>query len=308
MNRYLDEELAKSLDISTEISFFYKEKDGTEILLNQKTDFEQKILLSNIEDSWDYSESGVGVKGEITLGNPSILFGTEKLINIDGELGLAFQWISKQSQQRYVEPIYTLNSSSKDNCVIKWNKYFEKNALFGEVKFSILLYVKKVATYIEYGQPQLTGIVLGKLNDWEIILDGSGSTFPIVLVNEPEMPLWHVEFYFIDPLIEPFDKEYIAIYVNKAHGAFNSIINPKTKAEKTLYIEFLANALHIIYLKLKELPDWDEIEKGNNCEEGSIGEAMHYFITTLELHFDYPEKLAVSIRRYLESQIKLGES
>ncbi|MGP3739601.1 hypothetical protein ACTWKB_13250 [Bacillus sp. 4A_MP2] len=158
-----------------------------------------------------------------------------------------------------------------------------------------------------HGQSQLPGTILGKLVEWAIILDGSGSTFPIVLVNEPDKPLWYVDFNYTEPLVEPFDKEYIAIYLNKAHVAFPSIQNPKTKLDQTLYVEFLASALQLILQNLMECPDWYDIQDGRNCEEGSIGQVMHYFKTTLNWDFDTPEKLAMSLRKDLETRVKTGE-
>ncbi|MBM6618661.1 hypothetical protein [Bacillus suaedaesalsae] len=128
-----------------------------------------------------------------------------------------------------------------------------------------------------------------------------------MIVNEPNKPLWYVDFNYSEPLVEPFDKEYIAIYLNKAHIAFPSVQKPKTKIDQALYIEFLSSALQLVLQNLMECPDWQDIQDGRNCEEGSIGEVMYYFKTTFGWDFDTPEKLAISLRKDLEKRIKLGE-
>ncbi|WP_282172199.1 hypothetical protein [Cytobacillus firmus] len=307
MNRIYDEAMEELLNVSTDLQFFYKDDDGSRQNLIETEDYEFKTLLSNDDDSWDYVEKGLGISGNIILGSPSSLFGPTQMVNADAELGIALQWVSKQSSQRGVIPLATITSMTSDNILIPINYYFQKDKLFGEVHISLVIYLKKASRNSMRGQAKLSGTILGKLVEWVVILDGSGSTFPIVIVNEPDKPLWYVDFNYSEPLVEPFDKEYIAIYLNKAHAAFPSIQKPKTKIDQALYVEFLSGALQLILQNLMESVDWKEIQNGENCEEGSIGQVMYYFITTLNWELDTPEKLAISIRKDLETRVKTGE-
>jgi hypothetical protein len=307
MNRLYDEDMEELLNVTADLQFFYKDADGSRQVLNQTEDYEYKILLSNGDDSWDYVEKGFGLSGNIKLGSPSSLFGPTQLVNADAELGLALQWLSKQSSQRGVIPLATITSTTSNDVIIPIDYYFLKDKLFGEVHISFVVYLKKPSRNSMRGQAKLTGTILGTLVEWVVILDGFGSTFPIVIVNEPDKPLWYVDFNYSEPLVEPFDKEYIAIYLNKAHVAFPSIQKPKTKLDQALYVEFLAGAMQLILQNLMECPDWQDIQDGKNCEEGSIGQVMHYFKTTLNWDFDTPEKLAISLRKDLEVRVKSGE-
>ncbi|MCJ1907741.1 hypothetical protein [Planococcus ruber] len=307
MNKFFDEAMEELLNVNLNFDFFYKEVDGSKYILDQIVDHEFKILLKNEDDSWDYAEKGLGISGNIILGNPSSLFGPTQLVAMDAELGFAFEWMSKQSSQRGVIPLAAITSTTPNNVVIPVDHYFPKDKLFGEVYISLILYLKKASRNSVRGQAGYTGIILGELVEWNVILDGAGSTFPIVIVDEPEAPLWYVDFNYSEPLIEPFDKEYIAIYLNKAHVAFSAIKTPKTKFDQSLYVEFLSGALQIILQNLIETTDWQDIKEGKNCEEGSIGEVMHYFLTTFNWDFDAPERLAVSLRKDLESRLKSGE-
>ncbi|MGM0924047.1 MAG: hypothetical protein ACQEWW_23050 [Bacillota bacterium] len=307
MNRLYDEAMEELLIVSTDLQFFYRDEDGSKHLLNQTEDYEYKTLLSNDDDSWDYVEKGFGLSGNVILGSPSSLFGPTQLVNADAELGFALQWLSKQSSHRGVIPLATITRTTPNDVIIPIDYYFLKDKLFGEVYISLVVYLKKSSRNSMRGQAQLPGTILGKLVEWVVILDGSGSTFPIVIVNEPDKPLWYVDFNYSEPLVEPFDKEYIAIYLNKAHVAFPSIQKPKTKLDQALYVEFLAGALQLILQNLMECPDWQDIQDGRNCEEGSIGQVMHYFKTTLNWDFDTPEKLAMSLRKDLETRVKTGE-
>jgi hypothetical protein len=307
MYRTYDDAMEELLNVSTDLQFFYKDNDGFTQILNETEDYEFKTLLSNDDDSWDYVEKGFGISGNLMLGSPSSLFGPTQMVNADAELGIALQWVSKQSSQRGVIHLATIKSTTPDDIIIPINYYFQKDKLFGEVQISLVIYLKKASRNSMRGQAKLSGTVLGNLIEWVVILDGSGSTFPIVIVNEPDKPLWYVDFNYSEPLVEPFDKEYIAIYLNQAHAAFPSIQKPKTKIDQALYVEFLSGALQLILQNLMESVDWQEIQRGENCEEGSIGQVMHYFITTLNWELDAPEKLAISIRKDLETRVKTGE-
>ncbi|MES9683258.1 hypothetical protein ABWK22_10115 [Gottfriedia acidiceleris] len=307
MYRQYDESMEELLNVSLDLQFFYLDEDGTKQILNQTEDYEYKTILSNDDDSWDYVEKGFGILGNVILGNPSSLFGPLQLVNGDAQLGLALQWLSKQSSQRSIIPLTTITSNTSNDVNIPFEYYFHKNKLFGEVQLSLVIYLKKASRNNIRGQAQLSGTILGQLDEWVVILDGSGSTFPIVIVNESDKPLWYVDFNYSEPLVEPFDKEFIAIYLNKAHDAFESIHKPKTKLDIALYVEFLAGAMQLIVQNLMDCPDWQDIQDGKNCEEGSIGQVMHYFKRTLNWNFDTPEKLAMSLRKDLEIRIKSGE-
>lgn len=306
MHRLYDEEIEELLNVSIDLVFYFREEDGLIQILNQTLDYEFKTILSNEDDSWDFVEKGFGLSGSVTLGCPTSLFGPTRLVNSDAELGIAIQWLSKQSSQRGVVPIATLTSKTPNDLMIPIDYYFPKDKLFGEVVISLIIYLKKASHNSMRGEARVSGAILGELEEWLVILDGSGSTFPIVIANEPDKPLWFVDFNYSEPLIEPFDKEYIAIYLNKAHDAFKFVYNPKTKLDQVLYVEFLAGAIHLILQNLMDCPDWQDIQDGGNCEEGSIGQVMHYFKTTLDWDLDTPEKLAISLRRDLETRVKSG--
>lgn len=307
MNRLYDEVMEELLNVTIDYQFYYADDDDLKQVLDQTEDYEFKTILSNDDDSWEYGEKGFGLSGNIMLGCPSSLFGPTKLVNSDAELGLALQWLSKQSSQRDTVPLGTITSATSNDVTIPIDYYFPKDRLFGEVHILIVIYLKKASRSNVRGQALLPGTILGKFEEWVVILDGSGSTFPIVIVDEPDKPLWFVDFNYSEPLVEPFDKEYIAIYLNKAHDAFRFVYTPKMKPDQALYIEFLAGALQLILQNLMECSDWQDIQEGRNCEEGSIGQVMHYFIKTLNWDFDTPEKLAMSLRKDLETRVKIGE-
>lgn len=305
MYKVFDETLEELVGVESTIQFYYRDAEKQEMPLVDELDYEYKTLLSDDEDSWDFVERGFGIRGQVLINQPSSLF--TELVSGDAELGIALQWISKQSLQRKVIPLETITQAMSEGLTIPVDYYFNSNQLFGEVNVTFILYLKKASQKPQFGEAVLTGTILGELAEWQVILDGSGSTFPIVIINEADKPLWYVDFNYSEPLLEPFDKEYIAIYLNEAHPAFPSIHKPKNKLDQALYIEFLAGALQLIIQDLMQCSDWADIQEGRNCEEGSIGQVMYYLKKTLEWDLDRPEKLAISLRKDLAARVKVGE-
>ncbi|MFI8492685.1 hypothetical protein ACIGC1_07205 [Peribacillus butanolivorans] len=307
MYRLFDEDLHQALKPNTSVSFFYINEHEKLQTLHQKIDHDHKLLLYNDEDSWDYFEHGFGLFGELTFQQPYALFAPDGLANEDAEIGVALQWTSRQSSQRGVVPLANITASSARDFIVPIHYYFSKDKLFGEILLEIVFYLSKSSEQPSRGQASLAGTILGGLKTWPIILDGAGSSFPVVIVNEPDKPLWYVEFQYTEPLIEPFDKEYITICTNKAHPAFSQLQRPETKLAKALKVEFLAGAMQLIFENIMACSDWHDIQNGMNCEEGSIGEAIHYFYSTSYWDFNSPEKFAASLRKDFQARLE-GES
>lgn len=67
--------------------------------------------------------------------------------------------------------------------------------------------------------------------------------------------------------------------------------------------EILAGAMQTIVLNAMVGDSWDEIVKGEGLEEGSIGQAINYFISTFAWDTSSPERLAMSIRKDFDSRM-----
>lgn len=305
MYRQYDEEMEQQAGVAVDIAFFYRENDMPQPL-QETVDYEYKTLLNNERESWDYGQYGFGLAGSVTINDTAALFGIDKLVQADAVLGLALQWMSKQSSQRGIIPIGVVTNTVPQPLTVSFEHYFEPDLLFGEVHVSVVLYLKQPSASTNGGQASLQGTILGVIEDKCVILDGEGSTFPIVVVNEPDKPLWYVDFNYSEPLIEPFEKDYIAIYLNRAHPAFTAVQNPSNPVEMSLYVSMLAGALQLILQNLMQCAEWSDIQIGENCEEGSIGQVIHYFLTTFNWELDTPEKLAMSLHKDLEARVKAG--
>ena len=104
-------------------------------------------------------------------------------------------------------------------------------------------------------------------------------------IHEPGQPLWYVKCDWIDPTYDLFSDS-VSIF------------------DEQLLKEIMASALGVIITKLKEQEDyWDVTTSGEDLQSGSVSEAIHYFIDTLEWDVSGPEAMSLSIRKFFDQRI-----
>lgn len=92
--------------------------------------------------------------------------------------------------------------------------------------------------------------------------------------------------------------------VNTAHKNYKYLDKTKRTFDEQLLKEIMASALGVIVTKLKEQEDyWDATTSGEDLQNGSVSEAIHYFIDTLEWDVSGPEAMSLSIRKFFDQRI-----
>ena len=68
--------------------------------------------------------------------------------------------------------------------------------------------------------------------------------------------------------------------------------------------EIISSALTIVIMKLQNESCWNDIVLGNaEFDEGSVAQAVSYFITTLGWRVDKPENISESIRKFFDERM-----
>lgn len=255
--------------------------------------------------SWDAETHDLKVSKVCRITSAYCLFGERGVAPSDATLGLALSWISTESDERGIVPFgeITKSDSSATYCA---SCRFDRGKLRGSLKIQIIVYLK------DPGHPQKSemyfaqqiGTVLGVLDQVEVFIDGNGSVFPIVVIDAPGEPLWHVYFNDLsDPMQDQFGSENVEIRLNKAHPCFDLLKIETSMKESPLFLEVLSSALMVIVASAKEClgHDWNNVLNGEGFASGSIAEAMYYFISKLEWDVSSPAKLSNSIKKFLEN-------
>lgn len=257
-----------------------------------------EYLIEDDKSEWTADQYDLCLKRQTVINKPEFLFGENGVACRNSELGLALMWTSKTSNQQGVEIISGFKySPEKLTADIEY--VFPAGQLRGKVKFQTVLFLKTPGQRIEKEDhlANESGIILGSLDDYTIVIDGKGSVFPIVEVSEASQPLWWVECYWNDPMDDLFDDENVVVCLNKAHTNYPMLKLEDGLSGSPMLVDIIADAIQIIIQKAKESDSWEEVIKGKNMETGSIAKAIHYFIETFSLDYSSPEKLALTIRR-----------
>lgn len=248
---------------------------------------------------WDPERHELNLQQDIEIQNPSFLFGEGGIVENDAKLGVAFRWYSKDSAQRKVVPIGEITAERNSSLQLNIDVNISKGMFRGRVTFEVILYL------LEAGKNgrAVPGTVLGILESAQILFDGESSLFPIVELNDPAKPLWWVSCEFDDPLYEKFSEENVSIILNKGHRLSRNLKIEKGISSSPLLVEIIASGLQIIIEKVKDMGEWEQILNGES-ENGSIGEAIFYFVSTFGWDTASPEKLARSIREDFDKRLK----
>ncbi|SFL91121.1 hypothetical protein [Salibacterium qingdaonense] len=263
------------------------------------------VFIEDPGSEWDVDQHNLKIEKEVQINNPRFLFGSNGVAPRSAELGVGVIWSCKAAGVRGAEEIQVIRSDSPAplNCNVQLN--FPKSTLKSEIVLETVVYIKK-SGIPEEDEKMLgneSGLLLGTINHTEIILEGSGSEFPVVEVYEPSMPLWWVECLWTDPQEDPFDEEHVKLCINRGHKNYKRLYEGNVIKDPDLFIEIMASALEIIIRKVKESDYWFDIIANYNNLPGSIGEALYYFKSTFNWDFSSPENLSLHIRQYLENNL-----
>ena len=309
--RELDEKHFQKIGYETEpltFSYFINDSEKS-LLLEEQADYmldENTVLLADKEGEWTPNDYGFNINLRFYLNNPTFLFGGNGIAANGAVIGIAVNWHSKSSNQRGVEKIASISQANHGRQTFDHQLKFKKKQLNGDITIELMVYLETLSAVENPAFASKEGTILGWLDSKKIIIDGQVSEFPIAEVHVPEYPLWFITFNYTDPMSDSFTEEHVCININTAHKNYNLISGKKEQTDNPIFTEIIAGALQVIVQKVLEGDEAEDIKHGQGYEDGSIGEAVYYFLSTFGWDTSSPEKLAKSIRQDWESRIGGG--
>ncbi len=288
-------------------NFFYTDKNEEEYELVDEP-IEAMSLINAIKDErgvWTQDDNNLCFRRKYCLRTFQCLFGENGIACSDALLGLGIQWTSPDSRQRGVISIGTFGAGDQI-LEVEAEKKFGKAQLRGEVNFSTILYIAKAGnpTESEMHLANTEGYVLGELDSYTIKLDGTSSTFPIYEVNEPGQPLWYLKCDWYDPTADSM-ADCVSINFNTAHKNYAYLDREDKNYDSQLLAEIMASAITLLIEKVRlEQGYWEQIMQGESLETGSVGQAIYYFMETLEWDLSSPESTSLSARKFFDQRIQ----
>lgn len=297
----IDKTLYEKIGYMSNSYKFSYHKDGYDIDLDNEANeshgqTQNVIQLIDSNSQWHANAYDLCFKRKCMINNPGFLFGANGIAEEDAVLGVAIMWLSKSSSQRGIFEVCELTFDNKrKNIDITGN--FPPGQLKGTLILETIVYLKNSGLKSSSIYADNTGTILGTLDTFTIVMDGNGSVFPIIEVKEPGQPLWYVVCSWTDPMVDSFDEDNIRLCINTANPSYNLLKLEEGLKESPFLKEILAGAMQTIVLNVMSSDYWDEILKGEGFEDGSIGQAINYFINTFGWETNSPERLAMSIRK-----------
>lgn len=290
---------------TSEYELYYIREDQESVLRAEAVDSSVTIhKVIDEEGLWSPEDYSFCIRKRYSLRTYQCLFGENGIACKNSVLGLALMWTSSDSKQRGVVPIGEIRNSDR-NMELVLNHEFSVAQLRGIVEFTTIIYLKDVGTPL-WNEEHLAneyGCLLGELDKFIIKLDGTGSVFPVFETHEPNQPLWYVKCEWEDPTYDLF-AETVSININTGHKNYKYLDKTKRTYDEQLLKEIMSSALVLIVTKLKEQNDyWDLTTMGEDLRNGSVSEAICYFINSLEWDVSTPEAMSLSIRKFFDQRM-----
>ena len=252
---------------------------------------------------WNPELYGLYVQRHYTVDHYQALFGPDGIACHDATIGLALLWGSKSSKQCGAVPIGEIKNG-QDLLTFKLGCEFPANQFCGKLELKTILYLKTPGnpTPDEVHLANQQGCNLGELDTCQIYLDGAGSMFPVIEINDPEGPLWDVDYSVEDSTFDSLDESF-TLKLNTAHPAYSYINHERKTFVPQLFAEVTAQALMVLITTLQEDEgNWESIIDSGHVSSDSVARAVRYFKESCGFDFDSPASLSKSIREYLEKK------
>ena len=251
---------------------------------------------------WTSDANELQIFGEFEISNYNILFEEYQLAKKDTILGVALTYISSGSSKTYTKPIVDIAYENNDQKIVDFTLNFEAGELSSILSLRFSIYVKEAKADNNSVFAQNTGTVLGEIYNCNLIIEGQGSEFPIVIIENPESPLWDMEVDF-ESFDDIFSKDTICLKINKAHKQFSKLGIDKISSNNNLvWKEILASFFVNVFLVAQEIESLDTI-LNQDIQEGTVGGFLKFMIMTFNIsqkELKNPAILSNQIRKELD--------
>ncbi len=309
----LKDEMIESAGVVPEKpELYYHGEDGRCLMELRDTEGEEKSFSAIISDprcAWYPESHEIHLKQDVTVKDVSGWFGPEGVAPANSTLGLALHWSSTGSEMQGIS-LMTEVSTGSGEIRAEGKLKFPKGYLKGSIIIELVVYLKKPGKP-EDDEKQLcnvSGAVLGKLMQYQLYIDGNGSTFPIGTENCPGKPLWRIKYEPDEIMTDSFDYDNVGIVFNTAHRDYHLINQDSQDYSQAFFSEVLSDALivmmEILKQSAKDQAAWDDILAGDNYEAGSIAAAMNYFMIKLGWNTDDLLSLSESVHVFIDKNLK----
>ena len=296
-------EIAK-LGIKIDRNYYYITENDIKEIKEQKfdnTSHEKIYQLIDEDYEWNPKIHSLIMDISVSLKDCSSIFGTNGSCYEDSIVGVGLTWKTDKSKIKRCIKICEITKDSKD-ITVPVNS-IKLDDVSSNITFKVFFYIVspgKTNGIKYFGNEQ--GIILHEQVMWTIIINGTGSIFPIIEI-EDEGPLWTYMCDIDDICEDYFDNEHIEIRINTKHPAYE-FIHPKSQTYNVYFLnELMSNAIATIIMDIRSKQSNGKIDLDEDFESGSILQAIKYFND--KLNFDINgsyDNLLKTVKEYFDKE------
>ncbi|HFI0639017.1 TPA: hypothetical protein ACGO1U_001159 [Streptococcus suis] len=300
--KQIDRKLYEEIGIEVEdyrISYY---SEGEEIDFDMGVQPFSTVVMSELSTDWMPENNDLVISQKIKFKNPEILFGVDGVTLEENTLGIGMHIHSRTAMfQQTISKAEIRFDDLKNEYYV--SHHFDSSVLRGKVNIETFIYTKEInKIYPKHAEIQGMKVSQGNLSELSLVIDGTGSVFPIGEFSEENGPLWKMEFGNFDATVDMMSFDNLRLLLNNKHRLFNQIKDGKTPISRGLMAEIMSQAMTLIISKVVE-ENTEELLTNEVLEDGTIISAVKYWITTFEIKTDSLIDISNSIRVKLEQSL-----
>lgn len=303
----IDSELIDQAGISVQYTGFKYNNEKNTITHHQENEFNGVIVVNEIDEEWSPADFDLTIKSSFKVENVELLFGEESVAMPTSIIGLAVHLHSRSSMFQKTIDIYEI-TSKEQKVDYEFEHHFLPGELHGQISIDYFLYLKDVQA-ANFKQANYPGMILteGNLNEYLLIVDGDGSSFPMTEFEDREGPLWKLEKNWLDSETDSFNSSNVNLSLNIKHPLFKQIKESKTQLSRALMADIMLQAMSMIITHVK-VNEGKDVKADVNDMSGSILSAVTYWVKTFEVDTTDMFTITNSLRSHLSGDLMKGGS
>lgn len=302
--KMIDHDLLEDVDCRiTERSLSYENNNIESEQIIEVPINETQLIINEVDTNWSPIEHNLKIEQEFIFSNPNKLFGEQGVTNIKNTLGVACHIYSKTSNfQTTIHVGDIFNTDQETNILFQYE--FEPNSIGGSIYLEFYIYLKEVDVKESFTANDVgTNLMVEPLEQYVIIIDGSGSEFPIEEINDVMQPLWRVEMNWTDIYEDLFNSNSVRIILNQAHELFGQLMNQRNRINQYLMSDIIMSSIAMV-IQEAIIADKNEFNEDIDYQPGSIAQVVWYWISTYEVNTESIETISNSLRKNADLFIK----
>ena len=288
------------------LELFYNdsnEDDPKPIDMNSLEDAD--IQINEFDSMWSPHENNLNIKQTLLVDNHKVLFGDEGVTCKENTIGYAVHIHSRNSGFQKILQIGSFRYND-ENVQINFDYNFKAQSIRGTVNLDFFLFVKQAnETKPFFANKPGMKLTLEDLNSFSIIVDGSGSSFPITEFSDKDGPLWKVNKNWTEASEDNFDSSQLSLMFNTKHSMFNKINKGEGQANKMLTGTITLQAMAMIINEVINV-EKNDIEDEDSLIPGTILAVVSYWVETFNIMTNDMFTIQSSLFETMEKEMVQG--